>query len=247
MIHKLPGKRFFPLALAAFLSMAFLFHGNMAAAQSRAKSLTVQLTVLSDTDKQPVPGAACLLTDYGIFAISDADGSARLEKVPAGEATLSIQMLGFEDYSAKFRFQKDTVLTVRIQESTLALEEVVVTAKSSAAGSSTSSSIGRMAIDHLQATSLKDIMQLLPGQLMTSSDMTSEEKLTIRTLSSATANNAFGTSIMMDGVPLSDNASLSDKVSGSSGGSGVDLARSVRTTSSPSRSSGASRPPNTAT
>ena len=223
MIHKLPGKRFFPLALAAFLSMAFLFHGNMAAAQSRAKSLTLQLTVLSDTDGQPVPGAACLLTDYGIFAITDADGSASLEKVPAGEATLSIQMLGFEDYSAKFRFQKDTVLTVRIQESTLALEEVVVTAKSSAAGSSTSSSIGRMAIDHLQATSLKDIMQLLPGQLMTSSDMTSEEKLTIRTLSSATANNAFGTSIMMDGVPLSDNASLSDKVSGSSGGSGVDL------------------------
>ena len=85
MIHKLPGKRFFPLALAVLLSMAFLFHGNMAAAQSRAKSLTVQLTVLSDTDKQPVPGAACLLTDYGIFAISDADGSARLEKVPAAK------------------------------------------------------------------------------------------------------------------------------------------------------------------
>lgn len=203
--------------------MALLFHGNLATAQSRAKSLTVHLTVLSDTDGQPVPGAACLLTDYGIFAITDADGSARMEKVPAGEATLSIQMLGYEDYTAKFRFQTDTAFTVRIQESTLALEEVVVTAKSSAAGSSTSSSIGRMAIDHLQATSLKDIMQLLPGQLMTSSDMTSEEKLTIRTLSSATANNAFGTSILMDGVPLSDNASLSDKVSGSSGGAGVDL------------------------
>ena len=217
----LRGFREISLAIATLF--AAVFSAQPAFTQSKFKPLTVKLKVLSDTDGQPIAGAACLLADYGIFAITDQDGGARLEKVPAGEATLSIQMLGYEDYTARLRFRSDTVMTVRIQESTLALEEVVVTAKSSAAGSSTSSNIGRMAIDHLQATSLKDIMQLLPGQLMTSSDMTSEEKLTIRTLSSATANNAFGTSIMMDGVPMSDNTSIGDKVSGSSGGSGVDL------------------------
>ena len=214
------NKRLIPLAI---LVMVLFFQGSAVQAQQRAKSLTLQLQVVSDTDKQPVAGAACLLTDYGIFAITDAEGRARLEKVPMGDATLSIQMLGYEDFAQMYRFRSDSTFTVRIQESTLALEEVVVTAKSSAAGSSTSSSIGRMAIDHLQATSLKDIMQLLPGQLMTSSDMTSEEKLTIRTLNSSTANNAFGTSIMVDGVPMSDNTSIADKVSGSSGGTGVDL------------------------
>ena len=219
MNRKKPGIILIPLAIL----VAFFFHGTPARAQSKAKSLTLELTVLSDTDKQPVAGAACLLADYGIFAITDAEGRAKLEKVPSGDATLSIQMLGFEDFAEMMRFRSDSTFTVRILESTLALEEVVVTAKSSAAGSSTSSNIGRMAIDHLQATSLKDIMQLLPGQLMTSSDMTSEEKLTIRTLNSSTANNAFGTSIMVDGVPMSDNTSIADKVSGSSGGSGVDL------------------------
>lgn len=219
MNRKKPGIILIPLAIL----MAFFFHGTPALAQSKAKSLTLELTVLSDTDKQPVAGAACLLADYGIFAITDAEGRAKLEKVPSGDATLSIQMLGFEDFAEMMRFRSDSTFTVRILESTLALEEVVVTAKPSAAGSSTSSNIGRMAIDHLQATSLKDIMQLLPGQLMTSSDMTSEEKLTIRTLNSSTANNAFGTSIMVDGVPMSDNTSIADKVSGSSGGSGVDL------------------------
>ncbi|MBR2747738.1 MAG: carboxypeptidase-like regulatory domain-containing protein, partial [Bacteroidales bacterium] len=190
----------------------------MARAQSRAKSLTLQLTVVSDTDKQPVAGAACMLTDYGIFAITDAEGRARLEKVPVGDATLSIQMLGFEDFTEMFRFRSDSTFTVRIQESTLALEEVVVTAKPSATGSSTSSNIGRMAIDHLQATSLKDVMQLIPGQLMSSSDMTSEAKITIRSASDNSANNAFGTSIMVDGVPVSDNTSL-----GTNAGTGVDL------------------------
>jgi outer membrane receptor protein involved in Fe transport len=198
--------------------MALLFFGSTASAQSRAKSLTLQLTVLSDTDGQPVTGAACLLPDYGIFAITDAEGKARLEKVPAGDATLSIQMLGYEDFAEMFRFRSDSTFSVRILESTLALEEVVVTAKPSAAGSSTSSNIGRMAIDHLQATSLKDVMQLIPGQLMTSSDMTSEAKITIRSASDNTANNAFGTSIMVDGVPISDNTSL-----GTNAGTGVDL------------------------
>jgi hypothetical protein len=179
--------------------------------------------VLSQTDGQPVAGASALLTDYGIYDISDADGRLTLAKVPVGKATLQIQMLGYEDFEKQFVFQKDSTFTVRISESTLALEEVVVTAKPSSTGASTASTIGRMAIDHLQATSLKDIMQLLPGQLMTSSDMTSEEKLTIRTLNQSTANNAFGTSIMMDGVPMSDNTSLSDKVGGTSGGTGVDL------------------------
>ena len=214
MIHKKTGIHLIPLAIL----MAFFFHGSTAVAQSRAKSLTLQLTVVSDTDKQPVAGAACLLSDYGIFAITDAEGHARLEKVPVGDATLSVQMLGFEDFTEMFRFRNDSTFTVTIQESTLALEEVVVTAKPSAAGSSTSSNIGRMAIDHLQATSLKDVMQLIPGQLMSSSDMTSEAKITIRSASDNSANNAFGTSIMVDGVPVSDNTSL-----GTNAGTGVDL------------------------
>ena len=214
MLNKKTGIHLVPLAIL----MALLSFGNTARAQSRAKSLTLQLTVVSDTDKQPVAGAACMLTDYGIFAITDADGRARLEKVPVGDAALSIQMLGFEDFTEMFRFRSDSTFTVRIQESTLALEEVVVTAKPSAAGSSTSSNIGRMAIDHLQATSLKDVMQLIPGQLMSSSDMTSEAKITIRSASDNSANNAFGTSIMVDGVPVSDNTSL-----GTNAGTGVDL------------------------
>ena len=213
-------KKTYFLVLAVLLSF---LTGQAAFAQSKGKDVTLKITVLSDTDGQPVAGASALLTDYGIYDISDADGRLTLAKVPVGKATLQIQMLGFEDFEKQFQFRKDSTFTVRISESTLALEEVVVTAKPSSTVASTASSIGRMAIDHLQATSLKDIMQLLPGQLMSSSDMTSEEKLTIRTLNQSTANNAFGTSIMMDGVPMSDNTSLSDKVGGTSGGTGVDL------------------------
>ena len=47
-----------------------------------------------------------------------------------------------------------------------------MTAKQNASGASTSSIIGRQAIDHLQASSLADIMQLIPGKEMGNVDMT---------------------------------------------------------------------------
>ena len=185
----------------------------------QGKAYTWKLTVLSQTDKQPVPGASCYFPDYGIYSMTDQDGKAVLPKIPSGKSSLQIQMLGYEDYQKLYNVQRDSTFTVFIEESSLALEEVVVTAKSSAAGSSTSSTIGRMAIDHLQATSLKDIMQLLPGELMTTSDMTSEAKVTIRNAGdSGSGNNAFGTSVMVDGVPVSDNTSV-----GTNAGTGVDL------------------------
>lgn len=192
-------------------------------AKSSGASVTLTLKVISDEDGEPVFGAACTLAEYGLFGLTDEKGVAVITKVPVGKTEVHIQLLGFEDYKQELDLTQDRTLNVKMLVSSLALEQVVVTATSSAAGSSTSSNIGRMAIDHLQATSLKDIMQLLPGQLMSSSDMTSEEKVTIRTLSNSTANNAFGTSIMVDGVPISDNTSIADKVSGASGGTGVDL------------------------
>ena len=211
------------LLIITSLTFAGLLVGRTAAAQGKAAGFNVKLEVISETDKLPVIGATCQMTDYGIYAVTDLDGLAVLEKVPSGKATLFVQLLGYEDSKQEILVARDTTLQVMLQESSLMLEQVVVTATASAAGSSTSSNIGRMAIDHLQATNLKDIMQLVPGQLMSSSDMTSEEKITLRTLNQSTANNAFGTSIMVDGVPMSDNTSISDKVSGSTGGSGVDL------------------------
>ena len=57
-----------------------------------------------------------------------------------------------------------------------------MTAKQNASGASTSSIIGRQAIDHLQASSLADVMQLIPGMQMGNVDMTQKANLQLRTL-----------------------------------------------------------------
>ncbi|MCF0167546.1 MAG: TonB-dependent receptor [Bacteroidales bacterium] len=187
-------------------------------------SVTLTLKVKLEGEGEGIPGAVCTIENLGMYAISDYEGTAVMNKVPAGKINLGVVLLGYEEYHKTIYIAQDMTLEIVLKESNLELEEVVVTAQSSAAGTSTSSSIGRMAMDHLQATTLKDIMQLIPGQLMSgASDMTGEQKLTIRTLNNSSANNAFGTSILVDGVPISDNSSISDKVAGSTGGTGVDL------------------------
>ena len=52
-------------------------------------------------------------------------------------------------------------MTIRLSPSSLALKEVVVTAREGKMGSS--SLIGQSAIQHLQAKSVEDMLQLLPG------------------------------------------------------------------------------------
>ncbi|MFR7876857.1 MAG: TonB-dependent receptor plug domain-containing protein [Butyricimonas paravirosa] len=116
----------------------------------------------------------------------------------------------------------DFSLEIRMVETSLALDEVNVVATKNEAGQATSSKIGRQAIDHLQATSLADLMQLLPGQLLRqNSDMTSPEQFYLRTLN-VDKNNAFGVSIMVDGIPMSNDVNLNSNEFNVVGG-GYDL------------------------
>lgn len=186
---------------------------------------SLKITIVDAADKQPIIGASTLFRDYGIYGMANLDGVAILKNLPSGTATFEIQMMGYEPYKSEVNIDSDRELIVNLRQTSLELEEVTVVAKASAAGTSTSSSIGRQAMDHLQATSLKDIMQLIPGQLMSGvSNLTSPEKITIRTLNTSSANNAFGTSILIDGIPVSDNNSLGDKTGiSSTGGTGIDL------------------------
>lgn len=185
----------------------------------------LRVNVRDASDKQPIIGATVLLKEYGVYSVVNLDGLAILENIPSGKVSVQIYMMGYEPYLSELEIGSDRELAIDLRQTSLELEEVTVVATASAAGTSTSSKIGRQAMDHLQATSLKDIMQLIPGQLMTGvSNLTSAEKITIRTLNTSSANNSFGTSILVDGIPVSDNASMNDKIAISSvGGTGVDL------------------------
>ncbi|MGL4412297.1 MAG: TonB-dependent receptor, partial [Bacteroidales bacterium] len=196
-------------------------------AQGKA-SFTVELKVFDKATKEPMIATVCQFKNLGIFAVTDLNGVAVLKNVPRGEAILEISSLGYEPFVNRMVINKDISAQVPLVETSLALKEVTVTARASAAGASTGSTIGRQAMDHLQANSLKDLMELLPGQIAQNNDMTTAQTIQIRSLGTD-PNNAFGASVIIDGVPVSNNTQVgSGGANVSSVSQGIDL-RSIGT------------------
>lgn len=164
------------------------------------------------------------LIPTGAFAVTDIDGKATIQNVPAGEYQLNVSYVGYESRSTTVKLSRDLKMAFALKPTTLKLKEVTVTARQNVAGTSTSSIIGRQAIDHLQATSLADVMQLIPGQLMGNNNLTSAQNLQLRSLVNNNTN-AFGSSVVMDGVPMSNNGAVTQGGFSSTAFVGTDLRR----------------------
>lgn len=192
--------------------------------------LTVTVTVTDQDSGKPTEGAVIQIKPYGLWGISNDKGVVRISGVPSGKCEIEASMMGYTTKSITANLSKDRELSISIQETTLAIDDVVVVAVGNKAGEATTSTIGRQAIDHLQATSLQDIMQLLPGNIVTTNpSLTSSTPFTNRTADKYDGNNSFGASVIVDGVPISTNANMNVKGGVlSDANSGVDM-RSIGT------------------
>lgn len=188
-------------------------------ASNKKHRITLHIT---DTDNEPMMMARCELQPLSLYAVTDTNGNVTLDDVPEGECTLVISYLGYNTVEKPLNVKRDIEQNIKMQQSTLALKEVRVTAQQKVSGASTSSIIGRQAIDHLQATSLADIMQLLPGQVMGNTDLTSQSNLQLRTLVNNNTS-AFGSSIIVDGIPMSNNGTMTQGTFSSTAFTGTDL------------------------
>ena len=190
--------------------------------QQNAGDYWLKVMVKDKNTNDEIIMATLQLQPLGVMTVSDANGNARFEHVPAGEYTLLVSYVGYEPWKTQVKISRDMTLRCDLTSTSLALREVTVTAKVRESGASTSSVIGRQAIDHLQATSLADVMQLLPGQLMDRPDLTQQQGLQLRTLQN-NSTMAFGTSIVVDGVPMSNNGDVTQGAFSGSAFAGTDL------------------------
>ena len=201
-------------------SLSLLFVSMCAFAQHGGH--TLRLTVADGGTGDPVIMATVELLPSGAATTTDVKGEAVLTNVPTGRYTLRLRYVGMETLEQTVTLERNLTLLLRMVPTTLALKEVTVTAQQKESGASTASVVGRQAIDHLQATSLADVMQLIPGQLMGNHDLTQQANLQLRTLvNNATA--AFGSSIVVDGMPMSNNGQLTQGQFSSTAFTGTDL------------------------
>lgn len=192
--------------VAALTLSALSFADN---AKKGASSIKGTVYVEENGKLRPLEYAVVVLEAAGLYSITDIKGNYLIERLDPGKYTLSVSMIGYEkkDTSLVLPPSMSMVINFILKESNFRLKEVSVVAERSKAGDATASLISRQAIDHSQTSSLKDIMQLLPGSAMSNPNLSSSQSLNLRTVS-PTLMNSLGTAVIVDGAPLSNNANM---------------------------------------
>lgn len=207
-------RRFIISLLVAWISALHL------TASPAPETFTVKGLVTEVGSDMPIPGTAVRLGSDYLWTITDTDGSFVFENVQAGKYELEVSCLGYVTVTSEIEVSKDiSGIKISLNENSLALDEVVVTAQKAKDGLSTTHSLGRDALNHLQMSNMTDVAALLPGGKTINPDLTAENSFSLRDGGSSNGNAAFGTAVEVDGVRIGNNASFN-------GMSGVDT-RSV--------------------
>jgi outer membrane receptor protein involved in Fe transport len=217
--------------------MAVLLSAPLAAQQPGGALLTGRVT--DAVSGAPLPGVRVSVEGLERSALTDTTGLYRLPAVPAGPQTLRAQRIGyaFTRLPITVPVRGTLVQDLSLAPSALQLEGVVVTADAVGRAEGelgTASVIGREAIAEQPATSLGGVLSLIPGLPLQPPGLGELQQVSLRAASTTSGTSrelaAFGTTIILDGVPLSNNANLQNPPSGVYGlsgaaGGGVDLRR----------------------
>lgn len=196
--------------LRQFLLMILLLvSADVMTAQQNRALFSISGKVVDAKTGEPVIGAAVNVEDTGIWAISDENGKFFLPDVRPGDYAVQFSCLGFVDKRLSFVVKKDIPnLTIKLDQNTLALNSVVVTAERDKEGMNTSLKFGANALNHLQMSNVTDISALLPGGKTVNPDLTTDNAVSLRSGGLAAGNAAFGTALEVDGVRVGNNASF---------------------------------------
>ncbi len=201
-------------------------------AQNRAN---FEGTILENRSKNPIQFVTILLKENGKWAVTDINGIFKIPSISQNTYTIIISCLGYKEIEREVVIKEGTTnLNIAMEELSLGLDEVIVIAHEQKLV--TASIIKQTAIQHVQPKSISDLFQLLPGHITENPTLSSPEQVKMREIVE-NGNSALGTAIIVDGIPISNDANLQITSTAKGGttnsaptvaGRGVDL-RSITT------------------
>ncbi|MBU1095176.1 MAG: TonB-dependent receptor [Bacteroidetes bacterium] len=201
-----------------FQIIIFLFF-NVSVSLIAQGNLAVLKGKVTDSRGEILPFANIILKENNVGVASDANGNYRLSTRP-GVYTVEISFVGYETYTDKVILAENRVLEINYSLKSISFNiggiEVIGTNDFIPLESTTKTEISSGEIEHIQASSLNDVMQLIPGVETTNPTLNEVSQAQIR------GGEGYGTQIMLDGAPISNNSNMQEGV-GISTSRGVDM------------------------
>lgn len=151
------------------------------------------------------------------WSITDEKGFFEMQLKTSETITLNFKLLGKQEISQAFSpSELQKTLLIFLENQDLRLDEIAVSARK---GKDYSEIVmGREVIDQVQAFSLSDVLEQLPGQAVTNFDLSEFKTIAFRTVkpsfigNTGFGNKSFGTAIVVDGIPISNNENMQSYV-----------------------------------
>lgn len=217
------------------LTLLVLIMMGAVQASGQQKRITLSGQVVDELNK-PLSYATVKLTNADLITYTNSSGNFSFTfngtKYQSVNVTVSIigmvtkdTVINYMNYAEPLKFNMKNL--------NLNLNEVQINSQRKQNASSNSSILfDRQAIEQLQAFSLTDIFNNLPGKLYSPLDLQGAKNLTLRqnAAGNASLNNSLGIAIIVDGAVQSNNANMQNKSIGKYGmaGSLVDDSKNGR-------------------
>lgn len=150
-----------------------------------------------------------VLIDKNSKSITDNNGEISLDLL-LGEHQFKFSHETYLTKEITSFLDKNKSLIIVMQSDDIALQEVILTAREDK-GLTTKSVINRKAMEHLQPSSFSDLMELLPGGLAKTPNLTSTNRALLREISgvpSGYASSSLGIQFMIDDNILNTNSDM---------------------------------------
>ncbi len=165
-----------------------------------------------DEKGQPLLSANIILVGTTIGTSTNYQGFYRIPKLEPGAYKVKVSFVGYKSSTKKVTVVKRKIVVLNFQlfPESFKIGGIVVTAKENLLPTDVESKtdISSGEIEHYQATSLKDVLDLVPGvQKSANPGLNKTSQIAIRGNENDRLS-AFGTKIIIDGEPISNNANL---------------------------------------
>ena len=189
-----------------------LFLMAFAAGPIKAQKHSFSGRVLEKATGEPVEFAIVLINATEQWSVTDHEGRFSIDNIKTPKSTVTISCLGYVTLTRELKFAQDiSNAKFQLEIDNLTLSGAVVTAKENDAAATTSRTIDKTALEHVQVMNVGDVASLLPGGATVDNNLVTSRQFNIRAgAASENGNASFGTAVEVDGMRLSNNASYGD-------------------------------------